>query len=86
MNKWAIENLPKSRLKHSLTEKRYSSSKPIGDGNEGKGEQPVVNIVTVKKQHRQENTKRGKPENEPNGWNLAIYREQKPRQPKRHVV
>ena len=79
MNKWAMENLPKSRLKHSLTEKRYSISKPIDGSDEGKGEQSMVNTVMAKKQCRQENAKQGKPEGEPNGWNLVIYREQKPR-------
>ena len=57
MNKWAIENLPKSRLKHSLTEKRYFISKPIDSSDEGKGEQSMVNTVMAKKQRRQENAK-----------------------------
>ena len=57
MNKQMVENLPKSRLKHSLVDKRSFDSKLIGNDNEGKWEQLVVSIVTMKKQCMQENTK-----------------------------
>ena len=57
MNKQMVENLPKSRLKHSLVDKKSFDSKLIGNDNEGKWEQLVVSIVTMKKQCMQENTK-----------------------------
>ena len=57
MNKQMVENVPKSRLKHSLVDKRFFDSKLIGNDDKGKWEQLVVSIVMLKKQCMQENTK-----------------------------
>lgn len=70
-----VENLPKSRLKCFLVGKRSSGSKPVGSGNQREMEQSTVSTMTAKKQRRRENTKQKKPKDEPNWWNLAIYRE-----------